>query len=96
MKPLGHYHFYINQSYALEYELFKMSPYLLFLMLNNMRITDMNHSFQIKAYLEADLLGPYFFMISHIVLDYKLQSNQLLGTRLKGYKLYIRAHRNNY
>lgn len=65
-------------------------------MLNNMWITDMKHSFQIKAYLEVDLLGLYFFMISHIVLDYKLQSNQLLGTRLKGYKLDIRAHRNNY
>lgn len=56
----------------------------------------MNRSFQIKAYLEADLLGPYFFMISHIVLDDKLQSNQLLGARLKGCKLNIRAHRNNY
>lgn len=65
-------------------------------MLNNLWITDMKRSFQIKAYLEVDLLGLYFFMISHIVLDYKLQSNKLLGMRLKGYKLDIRGHRNNY
>lgn len=56
----------------------------------------MKRSFQIKAYLEVDLLGLYFFMISHIVLYYKLQSNKLLGMRLKGYKLDIRGHRNNY
>lgn len=44
----------------------------------------MKCSFQIKAYLEVDLLGLYFFMVSHIVLDYKLQSNQLYQ-EIKGF-----------